>query len=192
MKKEVAMYASGSFIDFAGIEHKFIVCALSTSVYGRKEGETAKLLTYDGPWYTVECDLPRAVFIGISVCNPGDGKGRLGDEWNEEKGKMIAYNKAKGFNVGKPEKSAAIFATRAGLISEELVNALLNREVQHVKDDPESVIPGYNQMARKYQEEQEVQKYISSVPENLVKLGKDLANLTSDEFNQVITVAANS
>lgn len=165
MKKDVAMFEKGVIVDFAGVEHPFIVCALSTSSY-QNEKASMELVSYDNETGDAieNYVAPRAVFIGVAVCNPGDG-------WDEEKGKMIALNKAKGFKADKVEKAVALFATRAGLISEPLVKALLQKEVEHIKEDPECVIPGYNQMKLRYEEEKEAKKFIEETPDNI----KDLA-----------------
>lgn len=184
MKKDVVMYQKGVIVDFKGVEHPFIVCALSTSDLTRNPNYEAYLSVYDTEIedYCSEVELPRAVFIGVAVCNPGD-------EWNEEKGKMIALAKAKGFKPERPEKSAAIFATRAGMISEILVSALLTKEVDHIKEDPECVIPGYNQMKARWEEQLLAKKYLEETPENLRKLGETLSTLKEDEIERVINVA---
>ena len=182
MKKDVVMYQQGVIVDFQGVEHPFIVCALSTSNFNNDD-YYCKLQVNDscGDYYS-ETDLPRAVFIGVAVCNPGD-------TWSEEKGKMIALAKAKGFKHARPEKSAALFATRAGMISEILVSALLTKEVDHIKDDPECVIPGYNQMKARWERQLRDQKYLEETPEELRHLGEALSDLGEEELKRVINVA---
>ena len=183
MKKDVAMFEKGVIVDFRGAEHPFIVCALSTSAF-QNDQYSIELVSYDNV-YGGEVDnleIPRAVFIGISVCNPGD-------EWNEEKGKMIALNKAKGFKPQNIRKSAALFATRGGLISESMVSALAKKEVQHVIDDPEYAIKGYNQMKLNYERKQEIKKYIDDTPDSLRELGEKIASLSDEDMSRVINVA---
>ena len=184
MKKDVVMYQKGVITDFKGVEHPFIVCALSTSEFNNNPDYEVGLAVYDTQLedYCTEAELPRAVFIGVAVCNPGD-------EWNEEKGKKIALCKAKGFKFDRPEKSAALFATRAGMISEILVSALLTKEVDHIKEDPECVIPGYNQMKARWEQKLQSQKYLEETPENLRQLGETLSTLKDDEIERVIAVA---
>lgn len=65
MKTEILQTVVDSFIDFAGVEHKFVVAAVTV-----KEGPLFKKFG-----------------IGFSVCNPSD-------EFNEEIGIQIAVNKA--------------------------------------------------------------------------------------------------
>lgn len=191
MKKDIVMYKDGAFEDFRGIAHKFIVCALSTSFYNEDPDYSVVLATTDemNGVGLDEITLPRAVFIGISVCNPGNGSTKVGDDWNEEKGKMIALAKAKGFKYDKPWKSAALFATRPGLISTELVEALLNKEVQHVIDDPESVIPGYNKMKADYERKLEDKKFLDGVSSEVLEIGSKLATMSEDDIANVVNVA---
>ena len=190
MKKDVVMYQKGVITDFKGVEHPFIVCALSTSSFNEDPDYDVALTVYDEELadYCADAPLPRAVFLGVAVCNPGSDT-KAGDEWDEEKGKMIALAKAKGFKFLKPEKAAAIFATRPGLISEILVSALLTKEVEHIKDSPESVIPGYNQMKARWEQQQAAKKYLSETPEPLLELGDKLSSLKGNEVERVINVA---
>lgn len=183
MKKDIVMYKSGSFVDFQGVERQFVVCALSTSNFNNDDQQVC-LSVYDDIESIVlgEHVLPRAVFIGISVCNPSD-------KWDEEKGKFVAYHKAAGFKATAPEKSAALFATRAGMINEAVVQALLDREVEHLKEDPGYVIKGYNQMKAKYERNQEAQKYLEETSPELLELGSKLAALDEEGIARVLNVA---
>jgi hypothetical protein len=65
MKIEVLKTVTDSFVDYAGIERKFIVVAVATKTN----------------------NLSKSFGIGFSICNPAD-------EFNEEIGKQIAINKA--------------------------------------------------------------------------------------------------
>ena len=190
MKKDIVMYQKGVITDFQGLEHPFMVCALSTSNFNNDDYEV-NLSVYDAGAsdYIAEAELPRAVFIGVSVCNPGNGADKSGDQWDEEKGKMIALAKAKGFRYDKPWKSAAIFATRAGMISEILVSALLTKEVDHIKEDPEYAIPGYNQMKARWEKKQEQKKYLEETPEELREIGTKLSTLSTEDLERVMGVA---
>jgi hypothetical protein len=167
-----------------------MVCAVSTSSF-QTEDDALSLVSYHRESDIVydELEVPRAVFIGVSICNPGNGTDKKGDEWNEAKGKMIAEAKARGFKKANIAKSAALFATRGGLISEKLVEALLDREVEHIKDDPESVIKGYNQMKARWEEKQFSAKYLEETPEELVKLGEKLASMKEEDIERAVTVA---
>lgn len=178
MKKDVIMFEKGAIVDFAGKTHPFVVCALSTSNF---KGNDILIRTEDENGLGIsELEVPRAVFIGVAVCNPVD-------EWSEEKGKSIALNKARGFNYDCPEKSAALFATRAGLISEPLVQALLNKEVQHIIDDPNSVIKGYNQMKASYIQKQEDKKYLEETPKDLMDIVDKLVDLDAPQLERVLS-----
>jgi hypothetical protein len=183
MKKDIVMYKNGSFVDFQGVTRQFIVCALSTSQFNNDMQEVF-LTAYNTVDGAVEGEtlLPRAVFIGVAVCNPLD-------EWDEEKGKMIALSKARGFKATAPEKSAALFTTRAGMISELLVQALLTREVEHIKEDPECAIKGYNSMKARYKREQELKAYVDETPDDLKEIAGKLAVMKPADIERVINVA---
>ena len=75
------------------------------------------------------------------------------------------------------------------MISATLVEALLTREVEHIKEDPECVIKGYNQMKARWEQKQEAAKYLEETPENLLELGSKLATLKDFEIERVINVA---
>ena len=190
MKKDIVMYKNGSIVDFQGLEHPFIVCALSTSSF-QTDKHSVALTTYEREnWSDIGFyEFPRAVFIGVAVCNPGNGVDKLGDTWDEEKGKKIALAKASGFKHTAPEKSAALFATRAGLISEKLVEALLDREVKHIQEDPGSVIKGYNQMKARWEEKQEQIKFIENASPEVKEIGEKLAVMPADKIMDVINFA---
>jgi len=176
------MFKNGVITDFKGQSHPFVVCALSTSSFNSEES-TVAITSYDiDSAYIDEIVAPRAVFIGIAVCNPVD-------EWDEEKGKMIALNKAKGFKATNIAKSAALFATRAGMISEGLVEALLNREVEHIQEDPEYVIKGYNRMKARYEQEKAMKAYVDETPDDLKEIASKLATMSSKDIERVINVA---
>lgn len=75
-KQKFVDYREGSFIDFEGKDHYFVVCAVL------KESTISKILT-------------RVLSFGVSFCNPIDKN-------NNELGKKIAYGKSinvKNINV---------------------------------------------------------------------------------------------
>lgn len=126
--KEVVEYLCDSFVDFLGKEHKFVLCALSqvkedVEVY---DGET-------GAYY----ESARVLTIGCSVCN-------LNDDYDEELGKKIAYNRAKS-----EKYIPTLVSTLPGVINTGLVQALLRQEADYIKRDPNCVISGYNERKSK-------------------------------------------
>lgn len=126
--KEVVEYLCDSFVDFLGKEHKFVLCALSqvkedVEIY---DGET-------GSYF----ESARTLTLGCSICN-------LNDDYDEELGKKIAYNRAKS------EKFIpTLVSTLPGVINTAVVKALLRQEADYIKRDPNCVIPGYNDRKKK-------------------------------------------
>ena len=133
MKEKIVTVIS-EFTDFRGEVHKFVVAAVSMPV-------DAEVEIYDESevidWTSVE----KAVKLGVAVCNPVD-------EYSEEKGKMIAINKARNTS------DYALYATLPGMINTAVVNALIKQEVEFIKNNPARVIPGYLDEKEKYEKRQ--------------------------------------
>ncbi len=82
--------------------------------------------------------IDKAVKLGVAVCNPED-------KYSEEKGKMIAINKARNCD------DYALYATLPGMINTAVVDALIKQEVEFIKNNPVRVIPGYIEEKEKYE-----------------------------------------
>jgi hypothetical protein len=94
----------------------------------------------------------KAVKLGVAVCNPVD-------EYSEEKGKMIAINKARSTS------DYALYATLPGMINTAVVNALVAQEVEFIKNNPARVIPGYLDEKEKFEKRQEFAKKLAELTE---------------------------
>ena len=168
--KEVVTYGKGEFVDYLGETHPFIVAAVSTTNV-TNEGETLWLSLYDEYGPLDEEPLNKALFIGIAVCNPKD-------EFDEEKGKTIAYNKAvNAKNLHHP----AMFTTRPGYINTDVVNALVDNIINYVKKDPGSVIAGYDFAKKKYLKKIEDDKFVQNSSKELVNLASSIKNLSKED-----------
>lgn len=132
MKKEVVEYLCDSFVDFMGKEHKFVLCAVS------RVNENVEVFFNDTDTFV---DSARTLTVGWSVCNTVD-------EFDEELGKEIAYNRAVNSKY-LPD----IVSTVPGIINTKLVMALLEQEAEYIKRDPNCIIPGYNEKMKKVQSE---------------------------------------
>lgn len=141
MKQDVEIYLTDSFVDYAGREHKIVACALSQSP---DSDETTKLkVGWTNKDIMIEnsdlCEeIYRMVTIGMAICNPTD-------EFDEEKGKKIAYHKA-----ANSEYLPRLYTPGKGIITRELVEVFLNQQVRFVKENPEILIPGYNKAEASY------------------------------------------
>ena len=142
MKKEIATYKLGQFVDFKGVERLVVACAVSMPV---KEGLTA---TWNIPGVEDSFEIVRAVSIGIAVYNPED-------EFNLTFGKEQAYKKAL---AGEP----CWFIGKGGVITKECIDALLTEKINHFSKNPEMVIKDYNANKAKYEKIQKEKEYIQT------------------------------
>lgn len=163
MKKEIASYKLGQFVDFKGIERLVVACAVSTPV---KEGLTA---TWNIPGVEDSFEIVRAVSVGIAVYNPED-------EFDLTFGKEQAYKKAL---AGEP----CWFIGKGGVLTKECIDALLTEKINHFAANPEIVIKDYNANKAKYEQIQKEKEYIvSASPEEqavlrLISKGVDVAGV---------------
>ena len=142
MKKEIASYKLGQFVDFKGVERLIVACAVSMPV---EEGLTA---TWNIPGVEDSFEIVRAISIGIAVYNPED-------EFNLTFGKEQAYKKAL---AGDP----CWFIGKGGVVTKECIDALLTEKIDHFTKNPEIVIKDYNANKAKYEKIQEEKEYIQN------------------------------
>lgn len=175
MKQDIATYLVDSFIDYAGKEHKLVACALSQTP--EDADHTLKVCWVDSknntlPDANIYHDVYRLVTIGIAVCNPEDN-------FNEETGKKIAYNKAANI-----EYAPRLYTTNRGVITKELVDTFLKQQVQFIKENPEKVITGYLKAKADYEALEAAKKEIDNLSDeervafNLAVNGGDLSKYT--------------
>lgn len=142
MKKEIATYKLGQFVDFKGVERLVVACAVSMPV---KEGLTA---TWNIPGVEDSFEIVRSISVGIAVYNPED-------EFNLTFGKEQAYKKAL---AGEP----CWFISKGGVITKECIDALLTEKINHFSKNPEIVIKNYNVNKAKYEQIQREKEYIQT------------------------------
>jgi hypothetical protein len=137
MKKDIVEYCVGIFTDFKNQQHVITACAVS------KTPESSDLMV---GWVNDDNRLDededifnsvvRTVSIGFSICSPGD-------EYDEEVGKQIAFNRA---NKAIP----VLYSTQKGIISSDLVQTLMDKEIEYLKSHPEKIFPGYAKSYKRY------------------------------------------
>lgn len=142
MKKEIASYKLGQFVDFKGVERLVVACAVSMPV---KEGLTA---TWNIPGVEDSFEIVRSISVGIAVYNPED-------EFDLTFGKEQAYKKAL---AGEP----CWFISKGGVITKECIDALLTEKINHFAKNPEIVIKNYNVNKAKYEQIQREKEYIQT------------------------------
>lgn len=82
-------------------------------------------------------DCGKKLSLGFSICNPDD-------KWDEELGKKIALGKA----IKRP--SRVLYASHAGMINTDVVNALINQEMKYAEKAPSTVFKGYETAEKKW------------------------------------------
>ena len=144
MKEKIVTVIS-EFTDFRGNVHKFVVAAVSIST-------DADVLIHIDEDVERGADILKAVKLGIAICNPVD-------TFDEEKGKIIAINKA------RESYDYALYATFPGMINTAVVNALVAQEVEFIKNNPSRVIPGYIEEKEKFEKRKEFAKKLAELTE---------------------------
>lgn len=185
MKREICEYLIDSFVDYAGMKHNFIICAVSTTPE-EKWGSILKVGWADKSGYTYESDtVVRMVQIGVSICNPAD-------LFEIDKGQIIAHNKA-------VNAEPALFSTKPGLINKGLIQGLLMQEAEFIKSNPGKVIAGYHETKAKYdkkQAEEAALKAITDTEGNVIQAIIDgidlqkckcLAKVKIEQLNELAT-----
>lgn len=155
MKSNVIEYLTDSFVDFKGVEHKFVACAVSGTPEPY-EGMELAISYVDGDYASFDDGqyIQRVVSIGFSVCNPED-------TFDEKKGKNIAYHKALS-NLSNP----ILYSPVNGVINKTLVKALLKQECKFSKENPERIIRGYNESRDRYEKRKRTLEEYNSLNEN--------------------------
>lgn len=121
--KERVQFHIDKFTDKNGNERHFVLCGLSQEIDGS---------IID--WTFNTQDICKCLKLGYAICNPND-------EFNEELGMTIATGRA------QKNKDYALFAVKPGYINTDTVAALLEREAEFFKRNPEIYIKGYERMA---------------------------------------------
>ena len=127
-----------SFIDFRGQEHKFMLAAVSMSME-HEESIISEYVEDPKDWseYHFEDHVAEKVLsMGIAVCHPSD-------EWNEKKAYLTATGRARKY------RNRALYATKAGSINTTMVQAWLRQEAEFLKNNPEELIPGYDDLLKR-------------------------------------------
>lgn len=163
--KEKVSYKIGQFTDYLGNVHKFVIAGVSTECPGREDTE---IYITD---YNHDEEVAKALLIGVAICNPKD-------DFDEEKGKKIAYNKAINYkNLHHP----ALYTTRPGYINTEVVDALLNNVANYIAKDPGSVIPGYDESKKKFNKRAADAEFIANSSESLKNLASSIKELSEED-----------
>ena len=144
MKEKIVTVVS-EFTDFKGIIHKFVVAAVSEPI-------DAEVEIFDDGEVINYASINKTVKLGVSICNPID-------IFDEEKGKMIAINKA------RESYDYALYATKPGMINTAVVNSLISQEIAFIQNNPDRIIPGYLEEKVKFLEREKRQNAENALSE---------------------------
>lgn len=185
-KSDVINYVVDSFINYKGVEQKFVLCVKTTecesAIFEFNEGEDFKNLDYaiDNDDYYRGF---RNLHVGVAICNPND-------KFNEEIGKKIA--------LGKAESSIPkLISTEPGIINNAVVQSLIQQEINYIKNNPGRFIPGYDEAVDKLKKKDKVISEIKNLNNdeaiiveaalngvNLSKCMKLASKITKSEYNK--------
>lgn len=179
---ESIIYKSGSFTDWLGEEHPFVVAG----VVDRTDGELV-LATPESdfalPVIEHEGDghIRKSLFIGVAICNPKDIKE---NRFSEEVGQKIAYNRAIS-----PKLAQRWFATNIpGMLTEDVIKCVVNQEAAFVAAHPEVFIKGYLESKAQYERKQQAEKEFAELPAPEQAVVKTLTEGTAD-FEKLADIA---
>lgn len=158
--KEHVEVINDSFVDYEGKTHYFTIAAISKmlpNVVSELDTEYAEQMSKSSVFYDVETyiedygmhdtfcmGIQKALYLGISICNPTD-------EYNPIVGEKKAIARA---NNSEP----VLLATKPGTINSMMVQALLKQEAKYLKDNPSQFIKGYAEKKAKYEYAQQMQQ----------------------------------
>lgn len=120
--KDKIVFKVGTFVDFNNVERQVIFCAVSTNC-------DEVLDSWEEPYLA---NINKKLLLGVSVQN-------VNDEPNLELGKVIAEGKARK----QKSRIGTIYSSNKGMINAKVVDALLEQELEHFKQSPQSYIKSY-------------------------------------------------
>lgn len=182
-KSDVINYVVDSFVNYKGQEQKFIICVKTTEcnsvILEFNDVINIDDIINNDDYYSGF----RNLHIGVAICNPND-------EFNEEIGKKIA--------LGKAESSIPkLISTEPGIINNAVVQALIQQEINYIKNNPGRFIPGYDEAVSKMKKQNKIVSEIKNLNNdeaiiveaalngvNLSKCMKLASKITKSEYNQ--------
>ena len=139
MVKNRVVFRNGVFIDYKGNQRQYIVAAVSEHTKNADGVHSMVIEEGKNPDELIYSDAVKRLTLGFAICSPED-------KWNEELGKTIALGKA----TKRPAR--IMWVSHAGMINNDVVNALIEQEMKFFENNPGSIIAGYDEAQRKYKE----------------------------------------
>ena len=137
--KDRVNYIVDSFTDYKGLEHKFVVAAVTSFL-----GDDTFVADYE---YGFLGSVTKVVRLGISICNPID-------TFNEKTGVLKASARAE-------QEDPTMYLDNKCFGKEAVVKALMEELAYEIKKDPGAFIAGYDEGKEKYLYGKEMEKIAS-------------------------------
>lgn len=177
--KERINYIIDKFTDFNGVDHNFVICALSQELPSKAcelEDFNPFIFSAESPithWvcrhFTNKADtedsevigiVRKQLSLGVSICSPED-------TFDAEIGKKIALKRARS-------SDPCMFVSDKGLINNDTVEAILKREALYLKNNPGNYITGYDKAKMQYNKIKEMNELKESFDNSEQMVFKEL------------------
>lgn len=186
--KERVNFITDSFVDYKGVEHKFVIAAVSQGVPVKGiELDNDPCSSYADNDVFIEVNIyledygtyddysviSKVLKLGVAICNPED-------EFNEKVGQHKALARARN-------SDPVLFASseNPGIINSMMVEALLKQEAEYIKNNPERYIKGYKEAQEKYlqrEEMLEIEENFSSLEDEVLEALREDPHYFDDVF----------
>ncbi len=167
MNNEIVL--KDKFVDYVGKEHQFVIAGVKISI----KNDSISIKNDGEGVYAVDSigTIGYALGIGVAICNPVD-------TFDEKVGVLKALGRAY-------KQEPTIFTQYSSQLGDSIINAVLQQEIEYIKQHPEKYIGGYLDAKDKYLQEQKLKKIESNltdiekvVAENVKKNSNYLSNVT--------------
>lgn len=163
--KTIVNYLTGSFVNYAGQTQQVIICAITSEPCCINRWVTDEVS--DGFEFT---PVKRQLNLGISIQNPNDSI-------NEELGKKIAFGKA-------TNSTPVMVSTIPGIITKEVVDAVMTKTLKYVQNSPENYIATYAKNKAKFDSNKQLLDKYNNLSEEDKKLVDILKTKNIDELKE--------
>lgn len=164
--KTIMNYLTGSFVNYAGQTQQVIICAITSEpccsyrYVVDEEDDEGMLFT----------PVKRQLNLGISIQNPNDSI-------NEELGKKIAFGKA-------TNSTPVMVSTIPGIITKEVVDAVMAKTLKYVQNSPENYIATYAKNKAKFDSNKQLLDKYNNLSDEDKKLVDILKTKNIDELKE--------
>lgn len=175
MKNVREEYIIDTFVDYAGVERRFIMAAISIDV----SDTLCAAMTNLEDEYCVE-SINKCLALGLAICDPKD-------EFNEEIGKRIAKGKA----LSTKSRISTLYSSDKGLINSSVVKAVLKQESEYLKHNPGKYIKRYDKDKETFEYEARIEDLYQAMSEEEKNTVNVLSEASDKSMSEILEVANN-